>query len=124
MLKDKKIFPRILILIVGVIVTVGISLFLSQKKTRSGIDTSSPANTLAYLEEKYDFIKKGSEGWKDAGVEDTDTLVEEPSIKGPPPAFRASGDKIVCVNYPGSYKPMTPKEFIEYVESVRKELNK
>ncbi len=122
MLKKQKIVFGVILLIVCGLVIVGIGLFLSRKQAISGIDLSSPENTLSSLEEKYDFVKKGSEGWKDAGVKDTDTLVEEPGIKGPPPAFRVSDDKIICVNYPGSYKPMTPKEFIDYIESVKKKI--
>ena len=88
------------------------------------VDTSSPENTLSSLEQKYDYVIKASEGWKrqvkeQSGVEDTDTLVLVEGIKGPPPAFRVSGDKIICVNYPGSYYPMTPEEFVNYVNKVK-----
>ena len=83
--------------------------------------TSTPQSILDFLEEKYDFIVDGSQGWKSANVNDNDTLLLHPYIKGPPPAFRADGDKIVCINYPGSYAPMNTSEFVSFIEDLKKE---
>lgn len=57
-------------------------------------------------------------GWKDGGVKDGDLLVYEQGIKGPPCGFRLENEQIVCVNYPGSVKPMAPDQFIAYIKRI------
>lgn len=83
------------------------------------INTSMPQEILLSLEKRYDFVVNGTEGWG-GFVNASDTVVMDKTVKGPPPAFRPSEDKIICVNYPGSFEPMTPKEFLKYIIQVKK----
>lgn len=66
------------------------------------------------------FVMPASKGWRDGMVNfDTDMLVYEEGIKGPPPAFRFAGKRITCVNYPASYGPMTANEFVNHVRDIK-----
>lgn len=79
------------------------------------------------LAEKYDFVKKAKDfpyAMVDERVKETDIVVLEPGIKGPPPVFRVSGDKVVCINYPGSYKPTSIEEFMAYLNDVKEGLQR
>lgn len=45
-------------------------------------------------------------------------MVLEDGIKGQSPRFAYRNNQIVCVNYTGSYKPMTDMEFYTYLERL------
>ena len=62
-------------------------------------------------------------GWKECDAVDDDLMVLEPGVKGPPATFRIQGDVIRCVNYPGSYMPMSKKEWVEYAKRIATETN-
>jgi len=64
------------------------------------------------IEQSCFVVVPAGKGWKDGDVEEQDLLVLEPGVKGPPAAYRIQGDRIVCVNYPGSYEPSTYSEWI------------
>lgn len=51
----------------------------------------------------------------DGGAEERDLVLLEPGVKGPPAIFRYEGIEITCINYSGSYDPMSAKKFIQVI---------
>ena len=88
---------------------------------KPNIDTSSPETTISGLIAHYDHVKDPSEvtALGRPYSEEVDVVVLEKNIRGAYPSFKISGDKIVPVQYPGSYSEMTPEEFVDYVAKLR-----
>lgn len=60
----------------------------------------------------------------DGGAEERDLVLLEPGVKGPPAIFRYEGIEITCINYSGSYDPMSAKEFLQVIGQANYEIAK
>jgi len=76
-----------------------------EEHSRSHPEWSAVVEIL--IEKNCFVVIPAGKGWQDGDVLEQDLLVLEPGVKGPPAAYRINGEVVECVNYPGSFEPMS-----------------